>query len=188
MKILSEIGTDYPEEETVPLALPFPIPKLPGPNLLGVMPLWWEHSCFHGNYGRGVWGSGGHSGIYRVVFKPVQILHGCHEDSGPHWLNGNELIFPGWFIWALNLPQSTWILYFLCVPLGTQLISKYLMADNFLAQWQWSGVVLAKAAQASGRSGSLWVHRWFCSRNLLLKCSSSTVIILNSLSLTWVRV
>lgn len=112
MKILSEIGTDYIDEETVPFALPFPIPKLPGPNLLGVMPLWWEHSCFHGSYGRGVWGSGGHSGIYRMVFQPVQILHGFHEDSGPHWLNGNEPTFPGWFIWALYLPQSMWNLYF----------------------------------------------------------------------------
>lgn len=79
-----------------------PCTKVPGPRLLGVMPLWWEHSSFHGNHGREVRRSGGHSGICRVIFLPVQILRGYHGDSGPHWLNGNELIFPGWFIWTLS--------------------------------------------------------------------------------------
>ena len=56
----------------------------------------------HGN-GREVWGSGGHSGVYRMVLLPVQTPHGCDGDSGPHWLKGNELIFlTGWFIHTLS--------------------------------------------------------------------------------------
>lgn len=35
MKLFSEIGTDYIEEQTTPLTLPLPVPKYQGPVCLG---------------------------------------------------------------------------------------------------------------------------------------------------------